>query len=287
MSQTPATDPTKATARSPLAGCAILITVGLMVIFLVVFSAVSFFRQADAISKFTQGKPAPVEITSLVGKEAEIQALSARLEAFNKQLDGDQPATLGLSADDLNLAVAAYQPFADLRGTFRVMEITDKNMRIDVSYKMNGKPRRTKEGESSLITSDFQYLNGSFIARPSLEKNEVSLKIDEVIVPGKAVPEEFVIRLSPYQVMQRYLTDPVMGPVMKKLTRVELANGQLLLKRVPGETQSDAITHDQVDSGSNRLFKVFGIVASVFLAFVAVMILITIRRAKREINQAE
>ena len=287
MSQTPAADPTKATARSPLAGCAILITVGLMVIFLVVFSAVSFFRQADAISKFTQEKPAPVEITSVVGKEAEIQALSTRLEAFNKQLDGDQPATLALSADDLNLAVAAYQPFEDLRGTFRVKEITDKNMRIDVSYKMNGKPRRTKEGENGLITSDFQYLNGSFIARPSLEKNEVSLKIDEVIVPGKAVPEEFVIRLSPYQVMQRYLTDPVMGTVMKKLTRVELANGQLLLKRVPGENQSDAITHDQVDSGSNRLFKVLGIAASVFLAFVAVMILITIRRAKREIDQAE
>ena len=287
MSQTPATDPTKATARSPLAGCAILITVGLMVIFLVVFSAVSFFRQADAISKFTQEKPAPVEITSLVGKDAEIQSLSNRLEAFNKQLDGDQPATLGLSADDLNLAVVAYQPFADLRGTFRVVEITDKNIRIDVSYKMNGKPRLTKEGENGLITSDFQYLNGSFIARPSLEKNEVSLKIDEVIVPGKTVPEEFVIRLSPYQVMQRYLTDPVMGTVMKKLTRVELANGQLLLKRVPGENQSDAITHDQVDSGSSRLFKVFGIVASVFLAFVAVMILITIRRAKREIDQAE
>jgi len=287
MSQTPATDPTKATARSPLAGCAILITVGLMVIFLVVFSAVSFFRQADAISKFTQEKPAPVEVTSLVGKEVEIQALSSRLEAFNKQLDGDQPATLALSADDLNLAVAAYQPFTDLRGTFRVREITDKNMRIDVSYKMNGKPRRTKEGENGLITSDFQYLNGSLIARPSLEKNEVSLKIDEVIVPGKAVPEEFVIRLSPYQVMQRYLTDPVMGTVMKKLTRVELANGQLLLKRVPGENQSDAITHEQVDSGSNRLFKVFGIVVSVFLAFVTVMILITIRRAKREIDQAE
>jgi len=251
-----------------------------MVVFLVVFSIVSFFRQADAIAKFTAPAPAPVATTSLSGREADVQALTTRLEAFNQQLDGDQPASLALTADDLNLAIAAYEPFKDLRGTFHITGITEKNIRMDVSYRMNGKPRRTREGEPGMITSDFQYLNGTLVGRPWLEKNEISLRIDQVIVPGKSVPEEFVIRLSPYQVMQRYLDHPIMGPVMKKLTRVELAPGQLILKRTPGENQADAISHEQVDSGSSRLFTVFGIVATIFLAFVSLMIFISARKKR-------
>ncbi|MFT3991553.1 MAG: hypothetical protein QM680_09085 [Luteolibacter sp.] len=278
MSSSPAIDPTKATGRSPLAGCAILITVGLMVVFLVVFSVYSFFRQANEISKFTEPRPQPVAVTSTIGKEAEIQSLNSRLEAFHQQLEKDEPATLALSVDDLNLAIAAYGPFSELRGTFRVEEITPKFIRIALSYKMNGKPRFTKNGEQGLVTSDFQYLNGTLIARPWLEKDEVSLRIDEVRVPGKTVPPEFAIRMTPYQVMQRYLTHPVMGPVMKKLTRVETADGQLLLKRIPGEHQVNTITDKQVDSASTRLFTVFGIVVTIFLAFVATMIYLSYKR---------
>ncbi|MFT4176687.1 MAG: hypothetical protein QM627_08510 [Luteolibacter sp.] len=271
-------DPAKATGRSPLAGCAILVTVGVMVLFLVFFSVFSFFRQANEIAKFTDTNPVPVAITPIDGRETEIQALNARLEAFHQQLDQKEPATLALSADDLNLAIAAYEPFNELRGTFRIEQITPENLHIGLSYRLNGKPRFTKEGEPGVMTSNFRYLNATLIARPWLEKNEISLRIDEVRVPGKTVPPEFAIRMSPLQIMQRYLDHPVMGPVMKKLTRIELADGQVLLKRIPGENQINTITNEEVDTASTRLFTVLGIMVTLFLLVVAVLIYTSYRR---------
>ena len=55
-----------------------------------------------------------------MNKEPQLNALAERLETFRQQLAGDAKATLALTPDDINLAIAAYEPFKDLRGTFRI-----------------------------------------------------------------------------------------------------------------------------------------------------------------------
>jgi hypothetical protein len=273
----PAKAPAESSARSPFAGCAILIAALLVMVFLIVFSIVTLFRQFNEIAKFTAEKPLPVEVSPLENQEAALNSLAERLESFRQQLSGTDEASLALSADELNLAIAAYEPFKDLRGTFRISGVEGETLRIAISFPLNGKPRLAREGEGGWIASDSRYLNGSLIARPALLKREIVLKLDGLEVPGATVPREFIEQMSPYRITERYLTDAVLGPVMAALTRVEIKDGKLVLSRVPGELPVDAISNEQVDSASNRFFVVLGAAACVFLLFAGLIVFLGLR----------
>ena len=271
-----------ASARSPFAGCAILIAALAVMVFLIGFSVITLFRQFHEIAKFTEEKPVPVEVSPLEHQEAALTHLAARVEAFRQQLAGDSQATLALSAEDLNLAIAAYEPFKELRGTFRVVSIEGENLRIAISFPLNGKPRFAHEGEPSWIASDSRFLNGTLVARPQLLKREIVLSLDAIEVPGKKVAPEFIGQMSPYRITERYLVDPVIGPAMAKLTRVGVADGKVVLTRIPGENPADKITDAQVDSASSRLFTTLGIAAATFLAFAGLIVVIGIRAKTRK-----
>lgn len=274
-------------ARSPFAGCFILIAAVVVMIFLIGFSVLTLFRQFNEIAKFTDEKPVSIEITSLENREADLNALSERVESFRQQLDGDKETSLTLSADDLNLAIAAYEPFKELRGTFRVTSIDEKTINIAISFPLNGKPRLTRdeEKEKGVITSDSRYLNGTLFASPHLLKHEVVLSLDRIEVPGKKVAPEFTNQMSPYRLAERYLKHPLIGPAMAKLTRVELSDGKVVLTRKPGENPADLITNNQVDTATGRLFKTLGIAAACFLAFAGIIVLIGVRaKAQKERN---
>ena len=268
-------------ARSPFAGCAIFIAAFLVMTFLIGFSVLTLFRQFNAISKFTDDKPVAIEVSPTIGKESELTNLAERIETFRQQLAGQAETSLALSADDLNLAIASYEAFKELRGTFRVLTIEGKTARIAISFPLNGKPRLTRAGEKSWITSDSRYLNGTMVAHPALLKNEVVLSLDTLEVPGKTVAPEFTDQMSPYRITERYLSDPVIGPAMAKITRVAIVDGKIVLTRKPGESPANTITDAQVDSGSSRLFTALGIAAVGFLAFAGIIVLIGIRKKAR------
>jgi hypothetical protein len=274
------TDPTKATARSPFAGCAIFICIVVMMVFLIVVSIVTFYRQFNAIAKFTDEQPRLVEITSIENREADLNDLAERLESFRQSLVDGKDASIDLTADDLNTSLAVYEQLKDFRGTFRIEEITPEHLRIAVSFPLNGKPRLTREGEVGTITADRRYLNGTIIAKPELFEGEVVLQISDIQVPGKTVAPEFTERMSPHRVTERYKTDPTIGQAMKKLTGIQLSEGKLTLRRQEGEKIETVITNKQVDAASNRLFKFFGVGAFLFLAFVATVLFLGLRKKR-------
>jgi hypothetical protein len=275
-----AKDPTDASARSPFAGCAILIAALLVMVFLIGFSVFTLFRQFSEIAKFTAEAPRPVEVSMLENQEPALNALAERIEAFRQKLAGDEEATLALTPEEMNLAIAAYPPFKELRGTFRVLDSEQDTLRIAISFPLNGKPRLTRADESGWITSDPRFLNGTLVARPALLKREVVLLLKDLEVPGSTVPREFIEQMSPYRITERYLTHPELGPAMAKLTSVGVADGRLVLSRIPGETPADVITDAQVDRASSRFFTILGVAASLFLIFAGVVIFIGLR-AKR------
>lgn len=268
-------------ARSPFAGCAILIAALAVMVFLIGFSILTLFRQFNEIAKFTDTKPVAIEVSSVENKEADLNRLAERIEAFRQALADDTETSLALSAEELNLAIAAYEAFKELRGTFRVSGIEGESLRLAISFPLNGRPRFAKDGEPGWIASDQRFLNGTMVARPNLLKNEVILSIDTIEVPGKKVATGFIDQMSPYRVAERYLIDPVIGPAMAKLTRVGVADGKLVLTRNPEETPADLITDKQVDSASRKLFTVIGIAAACFLAFAGIIVLIGIRAKTR------
>lgn len=268
-------------ARSPFAGCAIFIAAVAVMVFLIGFSVLTLFRQFNEIARFTDDKPVPVEISSLDKREPQLNELAERVEKFRQDLTCESPASLALSADDINLAIASQEAFKELRGTFRVTSIADETLRIAISFPLNGRPRLAKEGEPGWIASDNRFLNATLVARPVLASKEVVLAIDTIEVPGKTVARGFIEQMSPYRVTERYMAEHEIGKVMARLTRVKIEGDRVVISRIPGEIAAATITDAQVDSGASRFFKTLGIAACAFLAFAAVVILLGVRAKAR------
>jgi hypothetical protein len=267
--------------KSPFAGCAILIAALLVMVFLIGFSVSVLFRQSAAIAEFTDEKPAPIPAEPLDDREPELNRLAEKLEAFRLAVEGEESAEMTLTAEEMNLAIAAYEPFKDFRGTLRVASVSPQEIRLEISFPLNGRPRLAKEGEPGWIASDPRFLNGTMVAGPGLLNREIVLQIADIKVPGKKVAPEFIAQMSPYRVAERYVGGEGIGGVMAKLTAVELGDGSLRFIKTSGVVPSDTITREQVDSASQKLFIFFGVAASLFLLFVAFVIFLGLRLKKR------
>ena len=273
-------------AKSPFAGCGIFIAAVAVMVFLIGFSVITLFRQAGEIEKFTSTKPVLIEINSLENRESELNTLAERVEKFRQELAGDSITTLSLTPDDLNLAIASYDAFKDLRGTFRVTSIDGDKARIAISFPLNGRPRLAKGDEPGWIASDTRYLNATLVTRLRLLKHEVVLSLDTIEVPGVKVPEGFIDQMNPYRITQRYLIDHEIGKAMAKFTRVEISDGKVLLTRNPKETLTDSISNEQVDSATTRLFTTIGIAACGFLGFAGIIVLLGVRAKARKARKS-
>ncbi|KAB2640125.1 MAG: hypothetical protein DVB25_04470 [Verrucomicrobia bacterium] len=269
--------PIGANAHSPFAGCAILIAALAVMVFLLVFSTWGLFRQAREIEKFTAVAAQPVAVAAIEGEDVEINRLAEKLEKFRAELAGDDASKLALTPAELNLAIAVYEPFADLRGTLRVVAVDGPALRLAICFKLNGKPRWARPGEHGWIHSDPRFLNATLLARPELLGKEVVLKLETIEVTDAKVPVEFKEHMSPYRITERYLGDALLGPAMGKLTAVAVEDGCVVLRRQPGQVPGDRITAGQVDFASSRLFTVLGVVACGFLLFVGFLILVRAR----------
>jgi hypothetical protein len=274
-------EPNGVSDKSPFAGCAILITAVLVMLFLIIFSVVVLFRQFNEIAKFTEKKPVKVDVESIEDREPELNALAEKIEIFRIAVMDGKSAILELNAKDLNLAIATYAAFKEMRGMMRVREITKEKMTLDISFMLNGRPRLTKEGESGLVGSDSRYLNGVLIVSPGLLNKEVVLQVSDIDVPFATVPRGFTDQMSPYRITEKFVGDTEIGKVMSELTNVELAEGVVRFVKKEGEVPKDTITNQQVDQSSQRLFMFLGIAATIFLFFVAVVIFVGLRAKKR------
>lgn len=266
--------------KSPFAGCAILIAALAVMAFLVGFSIFSLFRQFGEIAKFTGEEPQGIKIISLENREPELNRLAEKLEKFRLAVRDGESAELEMNAEEMNLAIAAYEPFKDLRGTLHVLEISPESIRFAISFPLNGKPRLSKDGEGGLMSSDSRYLNGTMVATPGLLQNEVVLQLSDIEVPGAEVPAEFVQQMSPYRIAERYIGTDGIGKTMAGLTAVSLGDGVVRFEKKEGVIPEDTITNAQVDSGSQKVFKFFGIAACIFLVFVGIVLLIGLRLKK-------
>ena len=275
--------PIGANAHSPFAGCVILVAALGVMVFLVVFSTWGLFRQANAIEKFTAAVPQPVEIVATDSRDEEMNRLAEKLEQFRADLTGDGESVLTLTPAELNLGIALYEPFKDLRGTLRVLAVDGPTLKLAICFKLNGRPRLARNGESGWISSDPRFLNATLTAKPELLGHEVVLKLEAIEVTGAKVPVEFMEQMSPYRITERYLGDALLGPAMSKLTAVAVVDGALVLRRKPGQVPVDRISAGQVDFASSRLFIVLGVVACGFLLFVGILIFVR-ARAKGGLN---
>jgi hypothetical protein len=240
--------PENAPARSPFAGCLIMLILASVAIFLISVSAYSLIQQNKEIDKFTAANPMPLTLPVIEGKEAELNDLHARLQRFRDGLISrpEETTSIELTVSDLNYALATMTPLQDYKPYFSVKEIRDGAVIADHTRPMNGMPG---SGEK-------RYLNAEVALKPVLAEKMLVFQVAELTVPGKTVPREFIAQIPPYRLGLDMQKDSVLGPVLEKLTAMEAKTGKLILRRMPGEVSQATVSDQQVDSAFTRILRV-------------------------------
>ncbi|MDQ8190927.1 hypothetical protein [Roseibacillus persicicus] len=268
--------------HSPFAGCSIIIAAALMMLFLVGFTIYSLFRMDDEISKFTETSPAATPVLDPTKFENEFNDLSRRMDGFRTavlaneageeeaQNNPVEPVELLLSTRDLNLSIAAQPQFLDLRETFHILSLSPEEARIQISYRINGKPI----GDTSP-----RYLNGIIHGKPRLESGQVLIDISHIDSNKGSVPDEFAAHLSDHQLTAPYLKDEKLGPVMKKLTSLQLIDDGIILRSDPAAEPpgQQEMTREEVERTKKIALVAFGSV----LTIVSLLLVVFLRWKKK------
>lgn len=262
--------PKKEATHSPFAGCSIIMVAAVVMLFLVGFTIWSLFKIDGEISKFTESKANPTPVLDPVRFENEFNDLSRRLDSFHAAVLADQPAELTLSTQDLNLSIAAHSQFNELKETFHILSLSADGAVVQISYRINGKPM----GETK-----YRYLNGIFEGQPRLESGQLLIDITHIDSQKGKVPDEFAAHLSDHQITAPYLKDEVLGPIMEKLTSLELINNALIVRfepdvEPPGQQE---ITQEEIDQTKKIALTAFAAV----LSFFALALIIFLKTRKK------
>ena len=256
-----------------------------MLVFLIGFAVWQPIRQAQAMEEFTQEAPTPLPVVNLAENEMAASQLIERLELFRSDLSDDKKeAIIKLNPEDVNLAIATFEPLKELRGTFHVKSMEDGHANISICYQLNRLPEFLRKEKGG---ADHRYLVGTMVARPLLSKGELAISVDDLEVPGSEVPEGFMGHFSTLRIFEQYLKHDDIGPVMMKLTSASIEDGNLVLARVPGDPVPDIVSDQDFKKSGGRIMLFIGGAALVFLLLAGTVLFLAYRTQLRKIQAQE
>ncbi len=255
---------------SPFAGCSIFIIAGCLALGMIGFTAWSYFKVKEKIEGFTGENPKPITLVDTQGKEAEQTALKAKIVGFRHNIEAKHAGEMTLNADEMNLAIATFDILKPHRENFYISAIRDGQIEAQVSY-----PVKSRMG-----SDEMRYLTGSVIIEPELVEGGAFPRIMEIRADKDGdIPDEFKKFISE-TLLHPIVNDKELGPLFKSLSSVEIKGDALIVKTDPDYKAPDAPKEEDTDSFMQKFMIGFGIVAVIFLAFVAMIIIISRRKAK-------
>lgn len=192
----------------------------------VLLASVSFLALrygSRLIEEYTATRAEPVPIVELPAEQ--VEAIEHRLDEFQTSVEADQGATLRLTAEEIN-ALIARNP--NLSGRLAV-EIEGDVLRGKLSFPLEelGLPRMLLGGLKG------RYLNGEARFRPILVgEGLLRIQIDELIVKGEPVPQEFLDNLNQGDNVIHFDREDREGKrdLMRSLERIDVEDGAVVLR---------------------------------------------------------
>jgi hypothetical protein len=264
-------DSEKGTGKfSPFAGCSIFIIAGALAAGMIGFTIWTYFKVKDTIAGFTEESPNAIELVETKGQESAQTALKSKLVGFRHNIETKHKAEITLDADELNLAIATFDILKPHRNNLSISAIKDGHIEADISF-----PVKSRMG-----SDEMRYLNGSITVQPELVEGAAFPRVMEIrpAKPGD-IPDEFKKFIS--ETLLRPLhEDKELGPIFKRLSAVEIKDNTLVLYTNPEYVAPDAPPEDR-EPMFERLMTGFAVIAVIFLAIVATIIILSRRKAKQ------
>ncbi len=211
---------------SPGAGCIIIALLFAMIAGIASYGIYSGVRQDKDIAVFASEiqEALPVEPTS----HEEVLDTRKRLADFADASAGGKPATLALSARDLNTLVHNESALAQVRGTVFFESIKDDRVQARIALPMNRiafwkKPR---------------YLNGRAVLAVESGDGRIFFRIESMEIPKATPPEGFVERMAQSDLLAPYKKDDEQKKVFENSNlsaRTDNEAGTIIVEATPKE----------------------------------------------------
>ncbi len=211
---------------SPGAGCIIIALLFAMIGGIATYGIYSGVQQDKDIALFASEiqEALPVEQTS----HEEVRETRKRLTDFAASAASGKPATLTLSARDLNTLVHNEAALTQVRGTVFFESIKDDRVQTRIALPMNRiafwkKPR---------------YLNGRAILKVESGDGRIFFRIESMDIPKATPPEGFVERMSQSDLLAPYKKDDEQKKVFENSllsARIDNEEGTIIVEAKPKE----------------------------------------------------
>ena len=164
------------------------------------------------LDTYTDTQPASLPATELT--EQQKQNAAERFSKFKDSLDAGQPATLELTAADINALIAA-EP--ELKGRVHV-SIDGDQVKGQASFPL------------AKLGFEGRHLNGSATFKVTLANGVLYVNLESFQVKGKAVPEQVMTPLRAENLAKDLNGDPEFAEKIRKFESIEIKDGKVLLK---------------------------------------------------------
>lgn len=277
--------------RSPFAGCLILIVMAVVVLVLITSAGYSVKKQTDSYKTFTETEPRPSPIANLEGRETEINSLINRLRHFDGEISNQRPASIDLTTEDLNFAIAHFEVFKSFRGQLSFEKITPERLEGILHYQFRSTSDLPEFVRGPLnIEARDNNLNGTFVATPLLTDGKLILNMESITPAVGKIPDEFFQQIARFlisgQLEMEFEENPEKEPELltklKKLTSLTLADGQLTLAYSPDATPPSAQL--EADAMATKATQLVALGAVILILSMILLFIILSRRKKARAN---
>ncbi|MEN8774620.1 MAG: hypothetical protein ABF379_05645 [Akkermansiaceae bacterium] len=281
--------------RSPFAGCLILIVMAVVILVLVSSAAYFLKKQTDAYKTFTEEEAKPAPVADPKTHETEFNSLVNRLRHFDHEVNNDRSATLSLSAQDLNLAIAHFEVLKSYRGQFHLEKLTESDISGTIHLPFNSTSKLPGFVRSSLgIESRDNNLNGTFIGTPLLTDGKLILNISEITPSKGEIPEELLSGISRFlisgELEQKAEDDPENIPellkTLRKLTSIDLRGEALVFAYSPDSKPPSVKAESDAMATKAKHFVALGAVIFILTMILFFILMSRRQKAKRAATQS-
>ena len=262
-----------------------------VVLVLIASAGYSVKKQTDSYKTFTETEPRPAPIANLEGRETEINSLINRLRHFDGEISNQRPASIDLTTEDLNFAIAHFEVFKSFRGQLSFEKITPGRLEGILHYQFRSTSDLPEFVRGPLnIEARDNNLNGTFVATPLLTDGKLILNMESITPAVGKIPDEFFQQIARFlisgQLEMEFEENPEKEPELltklKKLTSLTLADGQLTLAYSPDATPPSAQL--EADAMATKATQLVALGAVILILSMILLFIILSRRKKARAN---
>jgi len=171
------------------------------------------------LNDFTDPAPQPAPVAKAI--PAETAGLRKRVDDFRNDVRAARsPAPLSLSPDDINNLIATDPDLEPLKGRLFVTAFEGNQIKAQISAPLD---------QLGLPIFRGRYLNGHGAFAISLKSGLLYLKVQEIEVRGRSIPENYMQVIRAQNLAKPLNANPRVSVALDKLKSVEIKDGKLVI----------------------------------------------------------